>query len=135
VVDRQPEPGRRHPEARLRGRHPQVTRHGELHAGAEHEPVEGGQRHERRVPQQPQRPVEGGDEHVVVDPAEVGPGAEVPAGPGEHDHPPAGLPRRQQLVAQRGDGGEVDGVAALGPVDGEDGDAPGVGRFDHGGTT
>ena len=71
----------------------------------------------RPVSTRPQR----GGEAVVLDAGEVGAGAERAAGAGEHERPDL-LARRRASMAARSSTQrvEVDGVAALGPVDGDE---------------
>ena len=87
LVDHEAELGGGDPEGGVGGGDAQVARDGELGAGTEGEPLDRGDRRQRQVAQAAQHPAEAGDELGVLDPAQVGAGAEVAAGAGEDQHP------------------------------------------------
>lgn len=98
--------------------HPQITGHRQLGAGTEGGSLHGGQGGERRVAKGGQHLLERGGEGLVLDTGEVGAGAEVAAGSGEHRQPDIVRGAGQGLV-EGVEGLVVEGVSPLGPVEGD----------------
>ena len=120
LVGHQAELGRRDAERGVGGGDAQVAGHRQLGAGAEGGAVDGGDGRERRRAQAVEQPVERLDEGVVLDRGEVGAGAEVAGGAGQHERPGGRRGRGASRAASEPvEGLVVEGVAPLGAVDGD----------------
>ena len=87
LVDHQAELGRRDAERRVGRGDAEVAGDRELGAGTERRALDRGEGGQGQIAQREQEVVEPGHELRVLDAAEVGPGTEVAAGAGEHEHP------------------------------------------------
>ena len=129
VVDHQPELGGGDAETGVGRGQPQVARGRELHARAEGGAVDRGQRDERHLGQGVEHPAQHACEPRAFHPRQVGAGAEMATGAGEHQHACVGgsVDRSQQVVERLG----VDGVATLLAVDRDEDDRAASLGVDH----
>ena len=119
TVDGEPEAGGRDAEPAARAGDAHVAGEGELHAGTEGRPVDGGDRHGPGRGEAVEHGRQGVREPLVLDPGQIGARTERTTLAGEHDG--ARSPGQGVLEPgrQRHERGVVDGIATLGTGDGE----------------
>src|SRR6185503_2705600 len=114
---------------------PQVARRRQLRPGAQGGALHRGDGDGGHLGQAGEHGPQGGEEPVALHPGEISAGAERPACAGDDERPDLPLPCVVDGAPQLEQRIEVDGVAALRPVDGEDDVPPAVLRPDHGSST
>ena len=132
LVDHEAQLGRGDPERGVGCGNPEVAGDGELGAGTEGGALDRRDHRHRRVTDAEQQATQRRLERLVLDAGQIGAGTEVPAGASDDDHARPFGDGSGDGDGQLGGVVDVDRVASLRPVDGDDSDvAAAFGRDGH----